>query len=181
MVPDLVRHDIGLGEVTRGIVTPLEVVEKTQVEIDLLVTRAIERPHRGLPHAARRIDCTAKQHQPWLFVVLPFGLEDVVPGLFGIGQHHGHELDQLFFLFRLLDLARRCRVSGLHRAAFEPAEQPAESATAEIAVSTKRQYREYGALHTQKAQQHRQQLRQTPAASPAQATETTETTEPARR
>ena len=47
-MPDLVRDDVGLGEVARRAEALIELLEEREVEIDLAVGGAVERPHRRL-------------------------------------------------------------------------------------------------------------------------------------
>src|SRR5688572_19899506 len=49
---DLVGDDIGLSEIARGSKALLQVAEKPEVDVQLLVARTIERPHCRLSHAA---------------------------------------------------------------------------------------------------------------------------------
>src|SRR6185437_8924718 len=55
MVANLVRNDIGLREVARRLEALRKLVEELRVEIDLLVGRAVERPHCRLSSAAARL------------------------------------------------------------------------------------------------------------------------------
>src|SRR3546814_15904183 len=55
MMPDLVRDDIGLRGVAGGAESLGEFAKEGGVEIDALVGRAIERPHRRLGGAASRL------------------------------------------------------------------------------------------------------------------------------
>src|SRR5688572_3315702 len=52
VVPDLVRDDVGLRKVARRAEAARQLVEEAQVDIDLLVGRAIERADRRLREAA---------------------------------------------------------------------------------------------------------------------------------
>ena len=52
MVAELVRDDVGLREVTRGAEAVAELLEEAEVEIDLLVAGAVERPDGGVGLAA---------------------------------------------------------------------------------------------------------------------------------
>jgi hypothetical protein len=44
MVPDLVGNNIGHGKITRGIKKSLELFIKAEIDINLIVSRAIKRP-----------------------------------------------------------------------------------------------------------------------------------------
>ena len=63
MVADLVGDHVGVGEIAAAAVFRLHVAEERQVEIDLLVERAIERPHRRLGAAAAGLGRAVVEHQ----------------------------------------------------------------------------------------------------------------------
>ena len=67
MVPHLMRDHVGLGEISRGAMPYFQIVEKGQVDIELLVTRAVERTNGGSSHTTGGIDTAGEQHQggPW--------------------------------------------------------------------------------------------------------------------
>ena len=48
MMPYLVGDDIGLGEISGGSKAGMQVLEESQVEVDLLITRAVERSRSRL-------------------------------------------------------------------------------------------------------------------------------------
>src|SRR5258706_1531009 len=54
VMADLMRDHIGLRKIPRRAEARRQLVEELQVEIDALVTRTIERSHRGLTEAALR-------------------------------------------------------------------------------------------------------------------------------
>src|SRR3954467_1658011 len=62
-------------------------VEEAEVEIDALVGRAIERPHRRLALAARGLRGVAEQHQPRLLVLPAHLLELGAPYVLGALEH----------------------------------------------------------------------------------------------
>ncbi len=98
MVADFVGYHVGLGEIPRRAVTCLEVVEKTEVDIELLIRRAIKRTHcrRGQP--AGRIDPPTEQYQCRIFVGFSLRLKDFAPGILGVGQNNRDKIGQLLFL-----------------------------------------------------------------------------------
>ncbi len=55
MVADLMGDDIGLGEIAGRSEAARQLVEEGGVDVDLLVGRAIEGPHRRLRRAAARL------------------------------------------------------------------------------------------------------------------------------
>jgi hypothetical protein len=52
MVPELVRENVGSGEISRCTESPLELVEKSEVEVDSLIQGAIEGAHHRLSRTA---------------------------------------------------------------------------------------------------------------------------------
>ena len=87
MVAHLVGDDIGLGEVAGRAQVALQGVVERQVDVDLLVARAVERPHGGLAGAAGRGPTAAEQHQLGPLVGGAVFLEDGRPGVFRVCQH----------------------------------------------------------------------------------------------
>ena len=86
VMADLVRDHIGLRELARArsgvaaVETPLDLAEERGVEIDLVVGRAIERPHRGLRLSARiGARRAGEHHQRRRAIALPGLLEDLLP------------------------------------------------------------------------------------------------------
>src|SRR5574343_1132685 len=68
VVAQLVGDHVGLGEVARRAEAALEGFVEAQIDVHLLVGRAVERPHGRLARAAGRGRGAAKQHQPRLLV-----------------------------------------------------------------------------------------------------------------
>ncbi len=95
MVPDLMGDDVSLGKITGGSVAHFEVIEKGQVNIQLLIAGTVERSHCGTGITAGGIYTPCKQHQCGFPVVASQLPKDRVPGIFGIAQHHRHELGHL--------------------------------------------------------------------------------------
>ena len=65
MVADFMRNHVGLREVARSTKLARQRFIKTQVDVDLLVARAVKRPHCRLALTASGLRGAAKQHQPW--------------------------------------------------------------------------------------------------------------------
>ena len=63
VMADLMRDDISVGEIAAAAEAPFHVLEKSGIEIDLLVFRAIERPHRRLGAAAARGRAAAVENE----------------------------------------------------------------------------------------------------------------------
>ena len=59
VVADFVGDDIGLGEIARRAEAAAQFVEEGRVDVNALVGRAVERPHRRLRRAAARLAAAA--------------------------------------------------------------------------------------------------------------------------
>ena len=89
----LVRDDISVGEVAAAAEAPFHVLEEGRVEIDLLIPRAIERPHGRLGAAAARGGPPAIEDEFRLDVGNPFlPWQDFRPDGFVRGENGGDEL-----------------------------------------------------------------------------------------
>src|ERR1700682_3969239 len=93
-MPGFVGDDIGRGElagIARAAVKPgFDLTEKSGIEVDRLVRRAVERPHRRLRHAAApAIGGVAKQHDFWTRIGLPAGLENFTPAIVDLAEDAG--------------------------------------------------------------------------------------------
>src|ERR1044071_8279799 len=64
MMPDFVCKHVRLGEFAGSAEAPAELIEKSQIEVDLFVRRTVERSSSRLRKAARRIDRVAIEHEP---------------------------------------------------------------------------------------------------------------------
>lgn len=91
MMTDLVRNDIGLGEFTRRMKALLQIIVKGQVDVDLVIARAVERPHRRLGKPAGRTHRAGEEHQLGFFVSAASGAKNRTPGVFGVGKNHRHK------------------------------------------------------------------------------------------
>src|SRR5262245_54640037 len=93
VMANLVRDDIGLGELATSASdfaaaeAPLDILKERRVEIDLLIDRAIERPHGGLGEAARRLRRAGEHDEIWRPVGLAGTLEDLHPFGLRTSQH----------------------------------------------------------------------------------------------
>jgi len=100
VMANLVREDVGLRKLSRCAESLAQLVVKTQVDIDLLVSRAIEGPGRGFrTSASARLRVVSEQDQ----LGVPVGLarllrQDLVPGSLCVVQNEGNELHQRLFL-----------------------------------------------------------------------------------
>src|SRR5690606_17250673 len=83
---------IGLGEVALGLELALQRVEKVEIEIDLIVSRTIERAHRDRGETASRLHAIAEEDQGRLAIGCPFLLKNGLPHIFGFRQNDADEL-----------------------------------------------------------------------------------------
>src|SRR5688572_16182265 len=105
---DLVRDDVVAGEVAAGAELRLELVEEAEVDVDLLVRRAVERSHRGLRETAARFHGPVEEHERRLLVLAAELLEDAIPGVFRFRERDGGLLPPFRFVRRLgVGLVRR--------------------------------------------------------------------------
>ena len=91
VMPDLVRDHVGLREIARRLEALAQLAVEAEVDVDLLIGRAVERTHRRLREAARRLHRAGEQHQLGLLVLRPGLPEQRAPGVLGVGQHHRDE------------------------------------------------------------------------------------------
>ncbi len=102
---------VGLGEVAGRAETVLQLAVEVEVDIDLLVARAIERPHGGHARAAGRTRGALEQNEGRIAIAraeLPKGLR---PHVLGGAKHDGHETLEVVIArrFRVLDLSLAAR------------------------------------------------------------------------
>ncbi|MFO0841796.1 MAG: malto-oligosyltrehalose synthase [Gemmataceae bacterium] len=95
VVADLVGDDVGAGELAGRLQLVLHVLVERQVDVDLAVAGAVERPDRRVGRAARRLDGAAEQHQRRLLVTLARLGEQVAPDPLGVAEDHLGELGEL--------------------------------------------------------------------------------------
>jgi hypothetical protein len=91
VVADLVRDDVGAGEVAFRTEPALEGLEEVEVEIDPAVARAVERPDRRVGSAAGGVDDTGEEDELGRLVAAAAGLELALPDLLGVGEHDRDE------------------------------------------------------------------------------------------
>ncbi len=85
---DLMGYDIGLGEVAGGTQSPLKLLQEFQVEVYLLVSRAIKWPNRCTGLAACRLHRSAEEDQLGVDIILSqLLLKYIVPGCLNIAEN----------------------------------------------------------------------------------------------
>ncbi len=124
MVPDLVRHDIGVGEVAAAAEPPAHLLEEDRVEIDLLVGRAVERAHRRLRRAAAGAVDAPEEHEARRAVLLAgVAGQHALPDVLVLRQHGGEEAAHLVGWRRACLRLLRRRARALQH--LRPADQDA--------------------------------------------------------
>ena len=108
VVPDLVGDHVGLGEVAGGAELLGQRVEEAQVDVHLVVPRAVEGPDGRVLGAAGRVHRVGEQDHPRLLVRAPHrAREQLVPDVLGVRQDRRGELAGLDLLGgQLAHLAR---------------------------------------------------------------------------
>ena len=118
MVGNFVGDDIGLGEITGGVMPSFEFVKESRVDVDLPIGRAIKRPHGRTGSTATGVDRAGKNRQRWRWVVgatFQAFPEQFFPNIFGILEHHRDEFAGFIILRRnILDLLLS-RITGINR------------------------------------------------------------------
>src|SRR5687767_13672433 len=90
-MPNLVCDHIGCGKVARRSESLVELTEERQIEVDLLIGRAIERPAGRRCRPTGGLDGPLKEHKDRLAILAASTLEDTIPRLFGVPQHNRNE------------------------------------------------------------------------------------------
>src|ERR1051325_9977026 len=101
VMADLVRDHVRLCEIARRAEAAPQLVVETQIDIDLVVELAIERPDRSRGSAARRANRVAEQDEPRVLVAGQL----VAPGAVDVVEHEADEVLEL-----ALALPRRRRL-----------------------------------------------------------------------
>ena len=91
MMADLMGDDIGLGEIAAGAEPVLELAIEAEVEIDLLVERAVERTHGGHRIAASRAHLIGEQDELGRGIALALRGENPLPAALGGAEDLGDE------------------------------------------------------------------------------------------
>ena len=97
VMPQLMRDDVGLREVARGPEALLQLVVEAEIDVDLLIPRAVERPARRLAHAARGGRRIPEQHQRRLLVL---ARQEARPGRLRVVEDERDELHEPVFVGR---------------------------------------------------------------------------------
>ena len=98
MMTNFVRDYVGCGKITRRAESGLQLLKERQIDIELLISGAVERTHRGTGAATGRTNLIPEQHERRFAILSPELGEDLAPLIFGFRQHHGRKFFE-FFLF----------------------------------------------------------------------------------
>src|SRR5215216_4613798 len=107
---DFMRDHIRLREISRRTELPAQLFVKSKIDVDLLVTRTVERSNRGAGNATGRAHLIREQDQRWFSILATIPSKHVLPNVFGFREDHRDELFQLL-LFGIL----RTRALNLRR------------------------------------------------------------------
>src|SRR5258708_6081054 len=110
MMPEFVRDYIGLGELAGSAEAAIQLIEKTEIDVDPFVFRTIERPGGGACSAASGLRGVTEQDE--LGVAIGFaGLlgKKLRPCFLCVVERKGHERDQ----WALRSIARRIGLTDL--------------------------------------------------------------------
>ena len=91
MVAHLMGDNTGLGKITRRAESGAQGVVEGQVDVHLLVARAVKRPHCRFTPAAGGGRGATKHHQLGFLAGVALGFELLTPQVLGVGQHGGHK------------------------------------------------------------------------------------------
>src|SRR3546814_6421691 len=84
---------IGLGEIARRPEALMQGAKEVEIQVDLVVARAIERPHGRAGEAAGGLDAAGEEHQAgFLIGAAEAILEYPVPHRLGVGENQGDEV-----------------------------------------------------------------------------------------
>src|SRR5829696_6066042 len=97
---DFMCDDVRLREISRRTELPAQFFVESKIDIDLLVTRTIERSNRSAGNATSRAYLARKQDQRGFSILSTILSKHVLPNVFRLRQDHRYELLQ-FFLFSI--------------------------------------------------------------------------------
>ena len=98
VMSDFVGQDVGFGEFSGRAEALLQFVVEAEIDVNLFVLGTVERAGGGLRRAAGGIVVVAKQDQLGVAVGNTLLRQDLAPGVLGVVQDEGDEIDQRLFL-----------------------------------------------------------------------------------
>ena len=93
MVSHFVRDDVGARKVARARRIRGELPVKRQIDVDLLIARAVERSGGGAGETAGGAHLSAEQHQLGRNIGLAHVLEIGAPDILGLAENGADEID----------------------------------------------------------------------------------------
>jgi hypothetical protein len=106
VMSNFVGYHIGLCEIASGTQTFLEQTVKTEVDVNASIVRAIKRTARATGEPATGPSLVREEHELRLLVLSAHFPEDLMPGVFGIGENDRDELRCLIVRPLAVDLLR---------------------------------------------------------------------------
>ena len=117
MVTNLVGNDVGIREITVGTELFFHRGEERQVDVQLLVARAVEGTHGGRALSAGGLRAVGIEHHGGVLILRTVLLENLRPHILGTCQDLRRELGQrLFFLGKLALTFADLRIGARQRA-----------------------------------------------------------------
>ena len=87
-MPDFMRHDVGLREVTWRTEPLVQLAKERQIQVDVAIRGAVEGARLGAPEAASRRRLALEEHEGWRHVRLAAHAENLAPRVLGVGEDH---------------------------------------------------------------------------------------------
>src|SRR5678815_1024076 len=91
VMANFVGYDVGLCGIASCTQAFLELTDTTEVEVDLSILRTIERTGCATGEPAAGLNHVREEDQPRLLVLATHLPEDLLPGVFGIGENYRDE------------------------------------------------------------------------------------------
>src|SRR3954447_10852217 len=98
VVAELMREDVGLGEVARRLEAPVELVEEAEVDVDALVERAVERARLRARRATPGVRLAAEEDELRRLERFAGARELLLPEPLGVVEDERDELDLVVFV-----------------------------------------------------------------------------------
>src|ERR1700733_7431966 len=98
MMANLMGQNIGLRKLSGCAKAPLELVVKSQGNVNLLVCRTIKRPRSRARRSTARLCCVTKKYQLGMAISHALRRQYLGPGLLRVIQHIGDKLHRRLFL-----------------------------------------------------------------------------------
>src|SRR6478752_767294 len=103
-MPNFMGDHVGFCEIASCTQAFLELTKKTEVDVNLSILRTIERTGCATGETAAGLNHVREEHQPRLLLLAAHLPEDVLPGVFGIGENYRDEFRCLIAWRLIVDL-----------------------------------------------------------------------------